>query len=58
MEGRHEETALGRNARWMEYLMRQILEVTYAGQPISQELAEMTVRVAECIRVQIAEAGV
>lgn len=57
MDGKHDETALGRNARWLEYLMREILELTYRGQPISIELAEITLRCIETIRDQLDRLG-
>lgn len=57
MEGKHEETILGRNARWLESLMREILELTYQGQPIAVETAEMALRCAESVRDEIIHMG-
>ena len=57
MDGKHDETVLMRNSRWLEFLLRQILELTYAGQPISPEVAEMALRCAETVRDEIMRIG-
>ena len=56
-DGKHEETALGRNSRILQFLMRQIFDLVSAGQPISAELAELTMMCADTVRAQIVELG-
>lgn len=57
MDGKHEETLLGRNSRILQFLMHQIFELVSAGQPISQELAELTMMCADTMRDQIVRLG-
>lgn len=58
MDGKHDETLLGRNSRILQFLMKQIRDLVISGQPISDELAELASMCADTVRDQIVHLGV